>query len=291
MNKNEKCIICKAKMGHLFAYRDYHYYRCPNCGQVSTYPLPSQRTIEDHYRLKFNQGNYLLLREYSEQYKKVYRQFLRLLKSRLGLNGKELAGATALDVGCFTGDFSGLLVSEGTDAYGLELQDEAVAIAAKTLPGRIFKADVMSDQFPQKDFDIITLFGIIEHVTDPRKLVGRSAKLLKKGGTLMLQTPNSGSAFAKTMAKYWPPYSPVEHIHLFTPKSLRLLLEQEGFTKIVVKAHVKPLPLGYVFRMLQNFGPEFYRLIKPFKPVVDKSPKNISFPFYVGEMIIVAEKQ
>lgn len=291
MKEYEVCVICKADQRLMFPYRGHYYYRCQDCGQVSTYPLPSQKTIEDHYRLKFNQGNYLWLREYAAQYKKVYRQFLRILKRQLAAKDQSISGAIALDVGCFTGDFSGLLVEEGADAYGLELQDEAVEIAAKTLPGRIFKADVMSTAFPKKDYNVITLFGIIEHVTDPRTLVHRSAELLKKGGFLMLQTPNSGSAFARLMGKFWPPYLPVEHIHLFTPASLRRLLEEQGFTNIKIMAHIKPLPLSYVANMLQNFGPEFYKLIKPIMPLIDKTPKNISFPFYIGEMIAVAEKK
>jgi 2-polyprenyl-3-methyl-5-hydroxy-6-metoxy-1,4-benzoquinol methylase len=285
-----KCIVCGAPQRLMFLYRDYHYYRCPACHQVSTYPLPDQKTIEDHYHQKFLAGNYRLLRRYAEQYKNVYRQFVDILKTRFAAQSKSLAGMTALDVGCFTGDFSALLVDEGVDAYGLELQTEAVALAAQRIPGRVFQADVMGDCFPKKDYDFITLLGVIEHVTDPRKLIRRSAQLLKRGGMVMLQTPNSGSLLARGMKHLWPPYAPVEHIHLFSAQSIHKLLADEGFVNVTIKAHVKSLPISYVFNQLQNFGPEFYRLARPFRSIIERLPKRFALPFYGGEMIVVARK-
>jgi hypothetical protein len=146
----------------------------------------------------------------------------------------------------------------------------------------------MTYDFPQNKYDIITMLGLVEHVTDPYKLIKRSYQLLKKDGMLMIQTPNSTSLLAKTMGKFWPPYSPIEHIHLFSRKSLELALLNAGFKDISYQSHVKKLPVGYVYNMLNNFGPEIHALLKPVDIILDSS--RLKFPFYIGEMIVTATK-
>ena len=286
----EVCVVCGTNQRFIFEYQAYYYYRCPSCGLVSTYPLPDSAAIEAHYARKFKEGNYQLFREYSEQYIRVYSGFVQTLDCKLQSYALKFRGLKVLDIGCFTGDFLELLQSRGADVYGLELQGQAVEIANRNLPGRIFKADVFSNDFPQMEFDIITLLAVIEHVIDPVKLLRRSAELLKEGGILMLQTPNSASFLARAMGKLWPPYAPIEHIHLFTRKSLELALRELGFEDITYNPHWKRLPIAYVYNMMQNFGPEFYRLFRPLYLLLPRSTTNISLPFYIGEMSVTARK-
>lgn len=286
-----KCIICNHIQKYLFTYHNnFDYYQCSSCGLVSTYPLPTTKTIKEHYKKKFQQGNYQLLRKYSNQYKRVYENFAEELEEALKDKKNKFKGLKVLDIGCFTGEFLEILKKRGADVYGIELQDDAVKIANKKLGDRVYKADVMGNEFPNMKFDIISLLGLIEHVTDPIRLLMRSSKLLRKDGILLIQTPNSGSFFAKVMKKYWPPYAPIEHIHLFSQKSLKILLEASGFQVLEIKSHIKPLPVGYIYNMLDNFGPEFKILFKPVQyllPIFEK----ISIPSYIGEVIIIAKKK
>jgi len=287
-----KCIICNRTQKYLFTYhKSFFYYICTSCVLVSTYPLPTVKMIKEHYKEKFRQGNYQLLREYSDQYKKVYENFAAELERALIDKKINFGELKVLDIGCFTGEFLEILQRKGADVYGIELQKEAVEIANKKLGGRVYKADIMDNEFPNMNFDIISLLGLIEHVTDPIRLLKKCSDLLKKNGIIFIQTPNSGSLFARIMRKYWPPYTPIEHIHLFSRSSLESVLKKEQFTNITFKQSWKKLPIGYVFDMLQNFGPEFYRIVKPFARIVHKIGKNISLPFYIGEMIIIAKKK
>jgi 2-polyprenyl-3-methyl-5-hydroxy-6-metoxy-1,4-benzoquinol methylase len=289
VSKKQTCVICGKKQDLIFSYRSFHYYRCQNCQLVSTYPLVNALGTKQHYAEKYKKGNYQLLRKYAPQYaSSVYAQFVKILEQKLKEKNQTLANKKVLDVGCFTGDFLKLLKQKKADVYGVELQKEAVEIANKKFPGRIYRADVTTFKFPQKKYDIITLLGLIEHVPDPLPLIKRSYQLLNKNGILMIQTPNSGSFLAKTMQKYWPPYTPIEHIHLFSRHGLENTLRKNKFTDVSFQAHWKKLPIGYVYNMFNNFGPEFYQLFKPMDHVLNKS--NNVMPFYVGEMIITASK-
>jgi len=284
-----RCIVCGKKQKKQFAYRNFDYYKCVHCGHVTTYPYPTRDDMKKHYSKKFKEGNYQLARKFAQEYMVVYRSFVHLLEKVLKKENRSIKGTTILDVGCFTGDFLILMKEAGADVYGLELQNDAVKIANKKLHGRVKAADVMTDAFPKVRFDVITLLGIVEHVTDPMKLIKRSTELLKKDGILMVQTPNSSSVLSRLTKHLWPPYAPVEHIHLFSRDSLTKALQQCGYTNITYITHIKKLPLGYVYNQFKNFGPEFYRLLRPFESIISKF-SSISLPFYGGEMIMTAQK-
>ena len=142
------CLVCGARQRFRFTYRAYRYYRCGACELVSTFPLPDEDMLERHYSQKYADGNYQLLREYANDYISVYRNFVAVLDSRLQECRLRIERSKVLDIGCFTGDFLGLLADRGAEVYGVELQREAVAIANRRFPGRVFRADVCRDALP-----------------------------------------------------------------------------------------------------------------------------------------------
>ena len=107
---------------------------------------------------------------------------------------------------------------------------------------------------------------------------------------MMIQTPNVDSALCRIAGRFWPPYAPIEHLHLFSSRSLRLLLRDVGLQDIQVKTHWKTLPIEYVYQMMQNFGPELRRLITPIYNIIPSALRQACFPFYVGEMLVTARK-
>lgn len=290
MNSEKICLICGENQKFKFKIRGYDYYRCRSCGFLSIYPLPDSATIEAHYAQAFKDGNYGLGQEYMKYYLKVYKDYVKKLEDRLYSYGLNLSGLKILDIGCFSGELLELLKEKGADVYGLELQEEGVKIANRKLLGRIFKADIFSNNFPQMKFDIVILTGVIEHVVNPVKLLRRSAEVLNPGGILMLQTPDSTSFLSRILGRYWPPCAPVEHIHLFSKRSLEEALCEAGFEHIKFKAHWKILPFAYIYNNLRNFGPEFFKILKPFYNLLPQSVLNKSLPFYIGEVIVFARK-
>jgi len=262
------------------------YCRCDNCRLTSNLPVPDAATIEAHYKRKCEVGNYQLLAEFAPQYKRIYQGYADRLRALIDLGSRP----KVLDIGCFTGDFLSILSDAGADVYGLELQEEAARIAERRLPGRVFQARVEGTEFPQGPYDAITLLAVIEHVTDPRALVEPCVRLLKPGGVLMVQTPNTGSFLCRALGKYWPPYAPVEHLNLFSARSLEMLLASLDLRQIEVHNHWKTLPVEYVYQMMQNYGPDLRRILTPFYKLTPGFIRNSALPFYVGEMLATARK-
>ena len=175
----------------------------------------------------------------------------------------------------------------------MELQPEAVAIARqRTDATSVVCGDILNETLalPYPSYDCICALGLLEHVKDPIGLLQRFHSLLQPGGTLMIQTPNAGSWCARLMGRFWLPYTPVEHIHLFSRRSMCEALQRHGYAVQLVRAHVKRLSVAYVYEMLQRFGPLAHRVFAPLYHVLPLPVKRLVLPWYIGEMIIIAER-
>lgn len=115
----------------------------------------------------------------------VLRQFAKELGSR--------KRALLLDVGCGDGCFlRGVSRLPGVELHGVDGSEEQIKKAQATLPSaRLNVQDVLKPlAYPDQTFDIVYCGEVIEHVTDPDGLVEDMMRVLKKGGLLVLTTPN-----------------------------------------------------------------------------------------------------
>jgi 2-polyprenyl-3-methyl-5-hydroxy-6-metoxy-1,4-benzoquinol methylase len=284
--KLNSCIVCNGTQKRSFTYQGYDYYRCGQCGHVATLPYPSDQVIDEHYANQFKSGNYSVAHLNEVARSSPCYQYLKLLTSWFSRSHKgSLEGKEILDIGCFTGELLALLEKAGATVTGIELQREAAKIAQNRVFGTVMNESVFSADLKDKSFDVVVLSGVIEHVADPRRLVEKSVQLLKADGVLLIQTPNSGSWLARVFRQLWPPYQPVEHIHLFSHHSLKLLMNEFGCTEVHFQNHWKSLQIDYVYKMLATFGAEFHKLLRPFYKICPNFILRIFLPFYGGEML------
>lgn len=286
------CIVCGTNMYKMFVHGSFRYLRCPECQHVATLPYPTRQEIEEHYHKGFQEENYGEVMQHQQVYQSAMKALADKIEKKIKFQGKSIQGISVLDIGCFTGEFLVEMRNKGARVYGVELQESAAKIAGKKLGDNIVSADILYSNliFSEDQFDIVTLFGVIEHITDPRRLLERVNNFLKPGGLLMIQTPNSHSLLARIFGKLWPPYTSVEHIHLFSHSSIKRLLTNYNYQNIVFSPHVKKLTPSYVYGMLRTFGPRLRSIMTPFYQMLPKFIKNAYLPFYIGEMIVFAEK-
>ena len=130
--------------------------------------------------------------------------------------------ARALDLGC--GD--GRLTAE-LDAGVLTAADVsagALSRARQRLPEATF-AELEPDAplpFGDGAFELVLCAETVEHVRDVQLLLSEVRRVLHPGGTLALTTPAS-----RPLVR--PPHPLSPHLHLFTRRSLRALLDELGF--------------------------------------------------------------
>jgi len=136
-------------------------------------------------------------------------------------------GARVLDVGCATGDFL-LVASEQFEMSGLDISEEAVAIARQRNPAlrdRIAVDQIENQNYADGAFDAIALWDVIEHLWQPVEVIRGLTRKLKPGGRLVLSTPDAGSPVSKLMGKRWAFMTPPEHLGFFDAASMKAMLK------------------------------------------------------------------
>jgi len=111
-----------------------------------------------------------------------------------------------LDIGCYIGTdiFMLGLGKKNIQFYGTDISKEVIKRAKmltkfRNVKNVEFKVSDSNKKLPFKDnfFDLIICSEVIEHLKNPSKFLKDCHKKLKKGGSLIVTTPNLGYPFIK----------------------------------------------------------------------------------------------
>jgi SAM-dependent methyltransferase len=136
----------------------------------------------------------------------------------------------------------------------------------------------------QGPFDIITLVDVIEHVTEPAKLVSGIHSALDNNGLLVLVTPDVSSIAAKFFGFKWWHYR-IAHIGYFNRKNLTQLLAKCGFKVLKITRPSWYFTLKYLGIRLLSFLPKFIRF--PLPDFLDR----ITIPVNLRDSLLVVCKK
>jgi len=143
-------------------------------------------------------------------------------------------GASVLDAGCGSGEFSAFMVELGFSVSSIDISSTAVAHAQERCPKANFRVASLDNELPFDDgaFAAVWCTEVIEHVFDVYRALAELNRVIRPGGRLVLTTPYHG--LFKNMVitllhfeKHYHPY--LSHIRFFTRRSLGMCLEQAGF--------------------------------------------------------------
>jgi 2-polyprenyl-3-methyl-5-hydroxy-6-metoxy-1,4-benzoquinol methylase len=211
---------------------------CKKCGVCYVSPRPKRPLITRLYHSDYytkgdetaHQRNVGYRKYFSEETK---RSLLETGKAKLGVLKRhiQLDGAECLEVGCASGEVSHLLSKQGARVVGIDISGSAIEQAKSRYPGIEFHA-IELDLLPQKHFDALLAFEVIEHVPQPSEFFNAAAARLKPDGLLVLTTPNY--ACAKLIgADNWLGFkTSFEHLYFFDPVTLSQCGARAGFTTV-----------------------------------------------------------
>jgi SAM-dependent methyltransferase len=148
------------------------------------------------------------------------------------------SGDRVLDLGSGTGAFTAVLAEAGAQPIGAEVAETAVARARAEHPELEFRVVPIDGPLPFEDnsFDLVWSSEVIEHVADTARWLSEVRRVLAPGGRLLLTTPNHGRlrVLVGGVAAFSEPLG--DHLHLYSRRSLRELLEEFGFGEVSVRA-------------------------------------------------------
>ena len=208
---------------------DFSFGRCSRCGFEELLPIPSPEELKQLYEKHYNFGGqhgtrYTKMRE--SFYSSVIYRFWSLLDGDISFHCCKGQGKL-LDFGCNEG--RGLLIyrKNGFEVEGLELSEKAAAVARSA--GFVVHTCDLRDLSPSFTYDVIVLSNVLEHATDPLRMLRELRDHLNPGGQLWISCPNNQSWLRSVFQSYWINWHVPFHITQFSLQSLTTALQKSGF--------------------------------------------------------------
>ena len=85
------------------------------------------------------------------------------------------------------------------------------------------------------------MLSVLEHVNRPKEFLGHVRRLLKPGGVTYLIVPNVDSLACRVLHEEAATFDGRNHLLYFSPRTLRDLLEREGFEVVSTRTRVASL--------------------------------------------------
>ena len=240
----DKCPLCgSVKIKPKFSCKDYlisgeefDIYSCLQCEFLFTNNFPSNNSIGTYY----NAPDYI---SHSDTKKglinKLYHHVRKyMINKKMKFICKQLGKKTGriLDVGCGTGYFLDMAKRKGWETVGTEKNEQALNIAKERF-GLYVKPEEHIYKFPKNNFDVITLWHVLEHLEYLNEIMEKIYSLLVSDGIVVIAVPNCSSYDAQHYKTYWAGYDTPRHLWHFTPKTMEFLANKFNF-KI---AYQKPM--------------------------------------------------
>lgn len=234
MEKLSNCPVCKnSNTNHYLTCKDYTVSHenfeivcCENCGFKFTNPRPSQNEIGKYYKSESyishsNTSKGLISKLYHSVRKYTLKGKLNLINGLLAKRG------SLLDVGCGTGMFLKTCQEDGWKISGIEV-DESAGKYASELTGIEIKTEILGS-FSGEQFDIISMWHVLEHVHLLEETVQWLYERLSDKGYLIIAVPNHESKDAQIYQENWAAYDVPRHLYHFSQASISQLFKQKGF--------------------------------------------------------------
>ncbi|KKT25826.1 MAG: Methyltransferase type 11 [Parcubacteria group bacterium GW2011_GWA2_43_9b] len=246
------CPICGSGRNKFFcAPNGFDIYDCQNCGVGFVWPIAGDSA--DIYRAEYfnggladNRNNKFGYVDYEEDKRAMAGTFLTYLERV----ARYIVAGRMIDIGTATGYFLDLAKAKGWLTGGVEISAYAAAIA-RDKGHKMFLGDV-GDLAACEQYDVVTMWDVLEHLPNPKKYLEDVNKILILGGLVAINTIDRGSWWAKLLGQRWQAIAPPEHLFYFSAGSLKILLEQNGFEIVEQSKIGKKFTLAYICKILAN---------------------------------------
>jgi len=166
----------------------------------------------------------------------------------------------ALDLGCGRGEFLGLLQEEGFSATGVDL-DKGMLSACEETKIKVIRSDALEyiKKLPEESISLVSAIHFVEHIPFEtlRALSHEIYRVLKPGGLLIFETPNSENLLVGTSSFYLDS----THERPIPAQLLAFVCEQAQFFRVKTLFLQEPKqqedePIG-LWKILEGVSPDY----------------------------------
>ena len=223
---------------------------CSDCGFKFTQNVPVEAEIGKYYE----SPDYI---SHSDTQKglmnAVYHRVRRYMlgqKARIVERSTGLTTGKLLDIGTGTGYFSALMHQLGWKVSAIE-KSASARLFAKDHFGLDVLPESELQNLPISQFDVITLWHVMEHLEHLHDMWDKLFTLLAPNGVLIVAVPNCESYDAHKYSQYWAAYDVPRHLWHFSPDSMKRLASQHNFE--LSETHPMPFDAFYISILSEKY--------------------------------------
>lgn len=272
------CKVCNSTDIIKFNYGGIGLFKCPNCDISYLENFPDNQTLNTLYSKNYS----ISTKDSDTELRRTVQQSENY--SILNIINKFCSKAKHIaDIGCDKGFFIDEARRNGFDVYGVELNQNARKYCENI--GLKIETDISKYH---KKFDVITMNHSLEHFPNPDEYLCNLKSFIENDGLLIIRVPAFDSFSAKILKNNWIWFQPENHYFHYSIKSLKFILEKNGY-KILDIHHRNPSKVLHYFKyILSRIEFASHKLIPfKFKILLSQIIKNIT----ATEIIAVAKKR
>lgn len=287
MDENSyNCIFCKATIStRCFSAFDiykknYEIRKCSQCDAFFLSPAPEETELRKYYDDSYYGESSSKFSSPIEKYIDVFRRRkAKHVLKYLPENG------SVLDIGCGNGRFLNYLSGFGSyHLCGTELEGNSARRASQYKQINLKIGMLEKNDFVPESFDVITMFHVFEHLTEPHKMLEIISELIKENGVLILSMPDIGSWQARTFKGNWYHLDPPRHLLFFQRNTLKKIMKEFGFVCINEKSiSFEQNPYGWIQSILNV-------MLKRREVLYERLKGNKTFASEYSKMSIILQK-
>lgn len=222
---------------------NFRFSKCNKCKHVYLNPRPTPLSLNLIY--PSNYGNYSNSQKFSIPFAvKSYFEY-QFIKN-LFKTGNE--PTSILDVGCGDGRLLNIIkktVSDKCKLEGIEISDHASNNAQKK-GFDVITGSIESINLEPNKYDYIFMIQVIEHLHMPVNSIIKLKNSLKKGGIIVIETPDTDCLDFKIFYKrYWGGFHYPRHFNLFNKRNLSILIKNNNL--VLLKSYNKLQPVHWIW--------------------------------------------
>lgn len=220
----------------------YQVVRCRQCGLRYSSPRPNEERLNAEYH-----------QVEDPMYERELEGRLTTFRRNLKLVETICKAGTVLDIGAGMGVFLHLAQLNGWNVNGIE-PSRWSAQKAKELYGLQIEVGGygLAAQI-HAELDVVTMWDVIEHLSDPLEALQVCNQVLKPGGKLIFSTVDAGSAYARIMGKAWP-WLMKMHLYYFDRGTMAAYLRKAGFQTLQIRTYRHTISANYLAYKLRAIG-------------------------------------
>ncbi len=226
-----KCIICKNNKE--FKKKFEILTQCLNCSHIfADLNIDFSKVKEIYSNDYFFGSEYINYINDKKQIEKNSFKRLNVIKKY----SKNLLNKNLFEIGCAYGFFLNAAKIFFNKVGGIDVNEEAINYARQNLKLNVELGDLISSKKTKlDDYNIFCMFDVIEHLVNPDEYIKKIGLESKRGTLLFITTGDINSLNAKIKGKKWRLVHPPSHIHYFSKKTIKLILEKNGFKVLSIK--------------------------------------------------------